>query len=478
MTFDEELAKYLKQYAPLYGIKVISPIIAQAIKESAWGNSELALKAHNYFGIKYKVGRCPTALPNPYIKVGSEQNPDGSYSTSSMKWFAFDNLEQCVIGYLDFISIDRYKNLKGVTDAYEYCALLQQDGYATSLTYAESLYKDYILRYALDKYDREEGKTMFDFKRCILTKNDCYKKGQKMIPKGIIVHSTGANNPNLKRYVQPDDGLLGVNANNNSWNRAGLDTCVHAFIGKDKNGEVRCYQTLPFDMCAWGVGRGKNGSYNYSPAYIQFEICEDGLNDKNYFDKVMECATSFCAYLVETYNISIDNVISHHESYLRGYGSNHADCDHWLKRFGLDMDWFRTQVKYKLFVREDVVEESTFVYKVVKGDKLAVIATRYNTTLSQILMDNPSITNPNVIKVGQKITIRTVQNKKVEVVLNVGDAIALREGATYYNGKPIPAWVLKSKLYYRGENKNGAVFSILKIGAITGTVNKSDIIKL
>ena len=38
---------------------------------------------------------------------------------------------------------------------------------------------------------------------------ECYTAGRKITPKGIMVHSTGANNPNLKRYVGPDDGLLG-----------------------------------------------------------------------------------------------------------------------------------------------------------------------------------------------------------------------------------------------------------------------------
>lgn len=33
------------------------------------------------------------------------------------------------------------------------------------------------------------------------TKNDCYKAARKMKPAGIVVHSTGANNPYLKRYV-------------------------------------------------------------------------------------------------------------------------------------------------------------------------------------------------------------------------------------------------------------------------------------
>ena len=184
-----------------------------------------------------------------------------------------------------------------------------------------------------------------ELKKCLLTKNDCYKKSQIITPKGIVVHSTGANNPTLKRYVQPDDGILGNNPNNNHWNRSGLDKCVHAFIGKDKNGKVRVYQTLPFDYACWGVGKGSKGSYNYNPAYIQFEICEDGLTDKSYFEQAFKCAIEFCAYLCKKYNLKVDNIVSHAEAHAKGYGSNHADCDHWLKKFSKDMNWFRGEVK-------------------------------------------------------------------------------------------------------------------------------------
>ena len=187
-----------------------------------------------------------------------------------------------------------------------------------------------------------------EIKKCLLTKNDCYKAAQKITPKGIVVHSTGANNSSLKRYVQPDDGLLGVNKYNNDWNRSGLDVCVHAFIGKDKNGVVRVYQTLPFNYACWGVGKGSKGSYNYNPAYIQFEICEDGLTDKDYFEKAFNNAIEFCAYLCKEYKLSVDNIVSHKEAHSKGYGSNHGDCDHWLKKFGKDMNWFRAEVKAKL----------------------------------------------------------------------------------------------------------------------------------
>ena len=112
--FIEQIAKYVQQYAKSYGILVHSPIIAQAILESASGTSELAVNAHNYFGLKYREGRCPTCT-GTYAKVGSEQNPDGSYVSSAMIWCKFASMEDGVIGYFDFTNISNYANLKGVT---------------------------------------------------------------------------------------------------------------------------------------------------------------------------------------------------------------------------------------------------------------------------------------------------------------------------------------------------------------------------
>lgn len=204
-----------------------------------------------------------------------------------------------------------------------------------------------------------------EIRQCILTNNRCYKQGKKIVPKGIVVHSTGANNPNLKRYVQPDDGILGKNPYANHWNTAIPSKCVHAFIGKDKNGVVRVYQTLPWDYRCWGCGSGKKGSYNDS--YIQFEICEDSLTDAKYFNEAFNLAIELCAYLVKKYNLSVDNIVSHNEANKRGYASNHADCDHWLKKFGKTMDWFRTQVSARNKV-STTTTTSTRSY-LMKGDK-------------------------------------------------------------------------------------------------------------
>ena len=152
--FIEELARLVKKHAPRYDICVYSPIIAQGILESAKGTSELAVHAKNVFGLKYnpkQPNRCPSAS-GTYIKVGSEQNADGSYTSSTMLWQRFDSLEDCVIGYLDFINIPRYANLKGVTDPKTYLENIKADGYATSINYVENL-MNVISKYNLTQYD-------------------------------------------------------------------------------------------------------------------------------------------------------------------------------------------------------------------------------------------------------------------------------------------------------------------------------------
>lgn len=156
MVFAEHIAALVQAYAPQYGIKVYSPIIAQAILESGAGTSELAVNACNYFGLKYRPNRCKTAS-GYYYKVGSEQLANGEYISSQMKWFKFPSMEAGVIGYFDFINVATYQNLKGVTDPKEYLEKIKADGYATALDYVSRLMA-VITKYNLTQYD--EGKKM------------------------------------------------------------------------------------------------------------------------------------------------------------------------------------------------------------------------------------------------------------------------------------------------------------------------------
>lgn len=206
-------------------------------------------------------------------------------------------------------------------------------------------------------------------KECIFTENECYKKHNYMVndkPVGIVVHSTGVNNKQLKRYVQPlknDKNYntiisdIGFNTFGNHWNgspaQMGAYACVHAFIGVNAKGQIETYKTLPWNMCCWGCHRGEKGSYNDNPtACVQFEICEDTLTDETYFNGVMKEAQELCAMLCKQYDLSVNTIHSHAESHKLGYASNHGDCDHWLKRFGKDMNWFRSEVEKLLKAKE------------------------------------------------------------------------------------------------------------------------------
>ena len=210
---------------------------------------------------------------------------------------------------------------------------------------------------------------------CLLKQNDCYKAGQRITPKGVMVHSTGANNPMLRRYVQPmpsDQGYdqlmewLGKNPNGNSWNRSGVGACVHGFIGKLDDGSIATAQTLPWGWRGWHAGNGTTRP-SANNTHISFEICEDGLTDPGYFAKVYQEAVELTAMLCQTYNLNPlepEVVICHSEGHALGMASGHADVMHWFPKFGKDMDDFRADVAAEMqneHTPNEVPEEETDV---------------------------------------------------------------------------------------------------------------------
>ena len=242
---------------------------------------------------------------------------------------------------------------------------------------------------------------------CMMTNSTCYKGTREFTPKGILWHSTGANNTKLSRYVQPSDNasdraqmleLLGTNKYQNDWNHISVQAGLNAWIGKLANGTVTTVQTMPWNYRPWGCGAGSKGSCNNG--FIQFELLEDSLSDATYFNAVYKEACELTAYLCKMYNIdpkgtvNVDGVeaptiLCHADSYKLGLGSNHGDVLHWFKKHGKTMD----------DVRNDVA----------------------------------NLLNPPVVK-----PIVTTNIKK-------GDVVSINENATYYNGKAIPAWVKAKK---------------------------------
>lgn len=80
---------------------------------------------------------------------------------------------------------------------------------------------------------------------CLMTNSTNYIYGNKMVIRGILIHSTGVNNPELRRYVQPTDKndimmeILGKNQYGNDWNHIYLEAGVNAWIGLDATKIIR-----------------------------------------------------------------------------------------------------------------------------------------------------------------------------------------------------------------------------------------------
>lgn len=162
-------------------IMLPSVVIAQAILESGWGKSELAVNAKALFGIKKNGWTGKT-----YVKGATEQRPDGSYYyVNDTEWRAYDSWEESIIDHNTYIATRkvgnalRYEAVIGNTDVKAVCQLLKDCGYSTSLTYPDKLL-DLINKCGLTQYDSEVDKVA---KICIDAGHGLYTSGKRCMKK-------------------------------------------------------------------------------------------------------------------------------------------------------------------------------------------------------------------------------------------------------------------------------------------------------
>lgn len=125
-----------------------SAIISQACLESSYGQSRLASKYHNYFGLK-----CGSSWSGASVNLTTkEEYTAGTYTTIKDNFRVYDDMTDGVIGYFDFISKKRYQNLKDSVSPYDYLYKIKTDGYATSSQYVNNCYS-VLTTYNLYTYD-------------------------------------------------------------------------------------------------------------------------------------------------------------------------------------------------------------------------------------------------------------------------------------------------------------------------------------
>ena len=261
--FVIDIANYVRKYAPQYGIKVYSPIIAQAIHESGWGESKLSAKYHNYFGLK-----CGTKWTGKSVNMKTqEEYSAGTLTTISANFRVYDNMEEGVKGYFEFIQLPRYSNLKGITSPRKYLETIIADGYATGKSYVDHT-MNIINLYNLTQFDGVVAPT---------TPSTPSKPTTKANPVDVLLsiasaevgYHEGANNKNKYgdelHKIQPRN--MDINA---PWCDAFADWTVlkmcEAFgYGADMAREVLCGDFDDYTYASINLYK-KQGRWSSSPA--------------------------------------------------------------------------------------------------------------------------------------------------------------------------------------------------------------------
>lgn len=154
-NFIEYIAPIIKEVGNSRGYLIVSPFIAMACKEGNFGESSLAKKYANHFGMK--AGK---SWKGKVVNLKTQEEYTVGVLTTIVDGFrVYEGVtkEQADIngvnGFFDFISTKRYSKVKDATTPLGVVTELKKAGYMTSSTYVNSIMNDYINRFDLTRYD-------------------------------------------------------------------------------------------------------------------------------------------------------------------------------------------------------------------------------------------------------------------------------------------------------------------------------------
>ena len=130
-----------------------SVVIAQAICESGWGQSQIMMKANAIFGIK-----ATSSWKGKVYNANTKECYDGvSYTNINACFRAYDNLQESISDYFDLITkAERYRKACVANSPLECITAIKNGGYATSPTYINTI-MSIINSNNLTKYDNVDN---------------------------------------------------------------------------------------------------------------------------------------------------------------------------------------------------------------------------------------------------------------------------------------------------------------------------------
>lgn len=179
-----------------------------------------------------------------------------------------------------------------------------------------------------------------------VTESPCYKQAKKLVPEGIVLHSTGTAQPKAQAYIS-------------LWNNANYTTaCCHGVIDGN-TGDF--YQALPFTYKGWhaehycnerfiGIEMAEPAELKYmSGAQFTFKTSDKG-KIRAVIERTYDSAVELFAGICSSFKLDpLSQIYSHSECQKKGWcTTGHVDPEHlWtspLLKMGLTMDGFRKDV--------------------------------------------------------------------------------------------------------------------------------------
>lgn len=240
-----------------------SLIIAQAILESGWGESALAVKANNLFGIK-----AGSSWTGKTYNVNTQEYYDGKTAVIVSAYFrVYDNWLDSISDHSNLLQNPRYKSVLSATNYKEACEEVYKAGYATDPYYTSKLIS-LVQNYGLDEYDKEAKKetitnvTISELYRVRKSWNDAgsqigafsnfenAKRKADSTPGYFVFDSTG-----FQLYPEPFTSFL-VKVTANSLNIRQDSSSSAKIVGSVKKDEVF---TIVNEQNNWGLLKSNAG---------------------------------------------------------------------------------------------------------------------------------------------------------------------------------------------------------------------------
>ena len=340
--------------------KVLPSItVAQAIVESGWGRSALSTQAHNLFGIKGSYNGNSVVMRTREVYGGRSVYVNANFR-------AYANNSESVTDHGRFLNVNsRYSNLLGDTNYVSVANKLQQDGYATDPSYANTLIR-FVQTYNLNQLD------------------------------AVALSGKVVTNKQTESAQTPETNV--TVSNTGYYTVKGGDTLSR--IAGQFNTTVNNLASL-------------NDIHNVNRIYVgqRLLVRQPTTEQQQTQTKQPETNTTTNS---NTYTVKSEDTLSgiagkFNTTYTQLAQLNHISNPNVI-RVGQVLTLHQTVAQNTTTSQQEsqqnkqVTTVANGTYTVKSGDTLSQIAARFNTTTSALASTN-HISNPNLIEVGQQLRI-------------------------------------------------------------------------